>query len=78
MHRSIVPAKHKFAASEIPLSLLPNRHDLLQNRRQYFVKDRKATPEQQGEIDTLRIVVEFPPVNNEPPPQSPILLFTGQ
>src|SRR4051812_29978662 len=66
MHRSVVPAQIKLTAAERSFFGLPMAENLLNRSFQVAVERREASPKQHGEIDALRIVVQFALVDGEP------------
>ena len=66
MHGNVVPAEEQLPASERAVGFLPIRQELIQHAIYEPVEFVEAAPEQDAQIDALSVVVQLPPINNEP------------
>jgi hypothetical protein len=66
MHRYVVPTEEKLATLERTVGLLPSQEQVRDGRRNALVKLREASPQQDAEVDALRIVVELSAVHRQP------------
>jgi hypothetical protein len=65
MHRDIVPTHQQLTGPERTIRLLPSRKQVCNNPDQDIIQFRESTVQENGEVDTLRIIIELSSINCE-------------